>query len=344
MKHEILQREVAIAFQADKTAAQYIALAQFANQYDFDAVSVYCDAPFHPPYAPLMLMAPHLERARLGVAANAPSRIHPIDIAAQTALLADVAKGGIYVGVARGAWLEDHGIEEKQPPIRAIREAVEVIRYMLSGREGGYNGEVYQLAPHVRAPYPLPSPSQSIPILIGTWGRKLCALAGEIADEVKVGGSANPDIVPVIRDYIASGERAAGREAGSVGVVMGAVSVIDEDRDAARQAARRSVALYLPVVAALDPTVQVEPELIARLRVLANQQGWDEAAALISDDLLDRFAFAGNANDMINHASRLFQAGASRVEFGTPHGLTQSETGLRILGEQVLPELHRLWR
>jgi 5,10-methylenetetrahydromethanopterin reductase len=337
MKHEI-----SVAFQTDKTAAQYIALAQFVNQYDFDAVSVYCDAPFHAPYAPLMLMAPHIERARLGVAANAPSRVHPIDIAAQTALLADVTKGGVYIGVARGAWLEDHGIEEKQPPIQAIREAVDVVRYMLSGNDGGYSGQVYQIAPHVRAPYPLPS--QTIPILIGSWGRKLCALAGEIADEVKVGGSANPDIVPVIRQYIAAGEQAAGRETGGVGVVMGAVSVIDEDRESARLAARRSVALYLPVVAALDPTVQVEPELIARLQVLSNQQAWDEAAALISDDLLDRFAFAGKANDMINHASRLFEAGASRVEFGTPHGLTQSETGLRILGEQVLPELYRLWR
>lgn len=339
MKHEI-----SIAFQTDKTAAQYIALAKVVNRYDFDAVSVYCDAPFHPPYAPLMLMAPHIERARVGVAANAPSRIHPIDIAAQSALLADVAKGGVYIGVARGAWLEDHGIEEKQPPIQAIREAVEVIRYMLSGKEGGYHGQVYQIAPHVRAPYPLPSQPIPIPILIGTWGRKLCGLAGEIADEVKVGGSANPDIVPVIRDYIASGERTAGREVGSVGVVMGAVSVIDEDREAARQAARRSVALYLPVVAGLDPTVQVEPELIARLETLANQQAWDEAVALISDDLLDRFAFAGNADDMIHHASRLFEAGAARVEFGTPHGLSQAETGLRILGEQVLPELYRLWR
>jgi len=42
-----------------------------------------------------------------------------------------------------------------------------------------------------------------------------------------------------------------------VGVVIGAVSVIDEDRAAARAAARQTVALYLPVVAPLDPTVAV---------------------------------------------------------------------------------------
>ncbi len=36
----------------------------------------------------------------------------------------------------------------------------------------------------------------------------------------------------------------------------------------------------------------------------------------------------------------LFAAGATRVEFGTPHGLTE-ETGLRLLGEVVLPALRR---
>jgi hypothetical protein len=43
--------------------------------------------------------------------------------------------------------------------------------------------------------------------MIGTWGRGLCAVAGELADEVKVGGSANPAVVPFIRDYIAVGEK-----------------------------------------------------------------------------------------------------------------------------------------
>jgi 5,10-methylenetetrahydromethanopterin reductase len=331
-----MKKEISIAFQTDKSAAQYIALAQLVDQYDFDAVTVYCDAPFQPSFPPLMLMAPHIKRARLGAAAIPPSRIHPIDMASQTALLAELASGGVYLGVARGAWLEDHGISEVKPPIQAIRETVEIVRYLLSGQSGGYQGQVYGLAEGVRATYPLPE--GRIPILIGTWGEKLSALAGEIADEVKVGGSANPDIVPVIQRYIAAGEQKAGRETGSVGVVIGAVSVIDEDREAARAAARRSVALYLPVVAPLDPTVEVEPELVQRLKVLASRHEYDAAAQLISDDLLEKFAFSGNATDFIDHAERLFAAGASRIEFGTPHGL-KPENGIRLLGEKVIPAL-----
>jgi 5,10-methylenetetrahydromethanopterin reductase len=332
-----MTREISIAFQTDKRASEYVALAQLVNQYDFDRVTVYCDAPFHPSFAPLMLMAPHIQRAMIGVSAIPPTRIQPLDIASQIALLADVAQAGVYVGVARGAWLSEHGMTEVKPAITAIRETIDIVRYFLEGRTEGYTGKVYQLAQGVRAPYPLPT--KRIPILIGSWGEKLCALAGEIADEVKVGGSANPDIVPIIKGYIATGEKIAGRETGGVGVVMGAVSVIDDDRVQARAMARRSVALYLPVVAPLDPTVTVDPELVQRLKFHADRHEYDAGANLISDDLLDKFAFSGDANDFIAHAMRLYEAGASRVEFGTPHGLNKPEVGIRLLGEKVVPIL-----
>jgi 5,10-methylenetetrahydromethanopterin reductase len=330
--------EISIAFQTDKTPAQYIALAKLVDQYAFDAISVYNDLPFHPSFSPLMLMAPHIRRARLGVAAVSPSRMAPIDMAANIALLAQVAAGGTYLGISRGAWLRDHGIQEISSPIQAIRECAEIVKAIFSGNFRGYEGQIYCIAPHVKIPYALPE--KPVPLLIGTWGKKLCAVAGELADEVKVGGSANPDLVPVIQSYLATGEQLAGRDAGSVSVVMGTVTVVDEDREMARQAARRSVALYLPVVAPLEPTLKIDPDLIQRLQMLANQQDWETASRQISDDLLGRFAFSGNPHDLIDHAIRLFEAGAGRVEFGTPHGIP-SEKGIRLLGEKVLPSLKK---
>lgn len=333
------EHELSIAFQTNKTPQEYVALAQLVDQYDFDAVTVYCDAPFHPSYGPLLLMAPHITKARIGTAAVSPSRIHPIDIAADASLLAQMASAGTYIGIARGAWLEAHGITELRPPVQAIRESVEIVRYMLEGREGGYQGQIFNIGENVRTPYPLPQ--EQIPILIGTWGRKLCAVAGELADEVKVGGSANPDIVPVIREYIQVGEENVGRQPGSVHVVIGAVSVIDEDRERARALARREVALYLPVVAELDPTVTLDPELVIRLSDHASRHEYEVAGRLISDELMDKFVFSGNVNDFVSHCERLFAAGANRIEFGTPHGI-DAHQGIRLLGEKVLPAL-RHW-
>ncbi len=331
------KRELSIAFQTDKRAQDYIALAKLVNQYAFDAVTVYCDAPYQPSYGPLLLMAPHIQRARLGPAGLPPSRVHPIDIAAQTALLADLAVGGIYIGLVRGGWLADHGISELAPPITAMREAVAIIRKLLAGEPAGMNGRVYQIADHVRAPWPLPA--QRIPLQIGTWGKQLAGLAGEIADEVKIGGSANPEVIPLIADYIAAGERRAGRRRGGLNIVIGAVSVVDDDRNAARWVARKAVALYLPIVSKLDTTIAIDPELMSRVEAQVHAGEPDSAARLIPDAILDRFIFAGSPSDIIEQCARLYEAGAQRVELGTPHGVNEAATGIRLIGEQVIPAL-----
>lgn len=331
------KRELSIAFQTDKRAGEYIALAKLVDQYAFDAVTVYCDAPFHASFGPLLLMAPHISRARLGPSGIPPSRMHPLDIAAGSALLADLAGAGTYLGLVRGGWLAEHGIRELERPIRAMRETIDIIRKLLAGESAGYKGKVFQIADHVRAPYPLPR--KPIPLQIGTWGPKLAALAGEVADEVKIGGSANPDVIPVIADYIAAGEARAGRPKGTVTIVVGAVSVIDEDREAARWTARKSVSLYMPIVSKLDPTLEIDQELMSRVENHVNLGEGDEAARLIPDDTLDRFIFAGNPADIIAHCERLYAAGAQRIELGTPHGITQAATGIRLIGQQVIPAL-----
>ena len=62
-----------------------------------------------------------------------------------------------------------------------------------------------------------------------TWGERTAAWAGTVADEIKVGGSANPDLVPVVR-------RMGGR-AGRTRSSSGCVTVVDED-GAGRASAR----------------------------------------------------------------------------------------------------------
>ncbi|NIV09762.1 MAG: LLM class flavin-dependent oxidoreductase [Aliifodinibius sp.] len=329
--------KLSIAFQTNKTASEYIQLAKLVNQYDFEMVSVYCDAPFHPSFGPLLLMAPYLYKAVLGPAAVSPFRIHPIDIAANTALLSTLAENGIYLGLARGAWLSEHGVREPTSPLAGIREAVFVIQKLLNGESAGLNGKVFQIKNHVSAPYPLPE--KKIPLMIGTWGEKLAEIAGEIADEVKIGGSANPKMVAHLQKFIHQGELRAGKLKGEVGIVMGAVTVVDEDRALARKIAKQEMALYLPVVARLDPTIEIDPELLNRVEEEVRQQNQIRAAELIPDKVLDQFAFAGSPNDLIRRVIDLFEAGASRVEFGTPHGINQ-EIGIRLLGEKVLPGIY----
>jgi 5,10-methylenetetrahydromethanopterin reductase len=257
-------------------------------------------------------------------------------MAGNIALLDHLTGGRAYLGIARGAWLARHGIRELEPPLRAIRESIEIVQRLLSGADDAYEGSVFRLERGVRLPYPVYR--SRVPILIGTWGHKLGAIAGELADEVKLGGCANPGMIPVMQGWIAEGERRAGRPVGGVGVVVGAVTVVDPDSRSAKDRVKRELALYLPVVAGLDLTVQLEPDLLARIRALADAHRYAQAAALISDDLLAKFAFAGSPEEVFRQAQALFEAGARRVEFGTPHGIGPQD-GIQLLGERVLPYL-----
>jgi len=320
-----------IAFQSNKTPSEYQALADQVDRYGFDVVSVYNDLLFQPALGPLLLMAPRLRRAQVGAAALNPYTVHPLEIAGQTALLDLVSGGRAYLGLVRGAWLDRLGIEPVRPR-QTLREAVELVRHLLRRDSRAYEGQVFQLAANTCLQYEPVRPA--VPIMIGTWGKETARVAGQVADEVKIGGSTNGAMVQALRPFIAEGARQAERAEDAVGVCLGAVTVVDEDRERARALARQEVALYLPVVAPLDPST--DPEWLARLRTAERDQGAAGVADLITDEVLERFAFAGNPADVIRQVERIIHAGAARVEFGTPHG-THPPTAIRLLGEQVLP-------
>jgi 5,10-methylenetetrahydromethanopterin reductase len=269
-------------------------------------------------------MAGATERVRLGPSALNPYTLHPVEIAGQIAALDAVSGGRAYLGLVRGTWLKQVGVEAERPLAR-IRDAVEIVRRLLACDRSGFAGEVFSLAPGAGLRYePLRA---EVPLLIGTWAPRLAAYAGTAADEVKVGGSANPDIVPVMRERIRNDR---------VGIVVGAVCVVDEDGAAARRRARAEAALYFGTVAALDPTLAVPASLIAKVDRLVRAGDADAAGAAIPDDVLDRLAFVGTPEQVVRQVEALFDAGASRVELGTPHGLTD-RSGVELLARRVVP-------
>jgi 5,10-methylenetetrahydromethanopterin reductase len=262
-----------------------------------------------------------------------------VNIAGHAALIDEASNGRAYLGLARGAWHDFLGIEPRRP-VRALREAFECTRHLLRRSREPYRGEIFSLAGGDSLRWTIARPD--LPFLLGTWGlATIRACIAEVA-EVKVGGTANPDLVPRYVKEIGSAAGRAGRSADDVGLVLGCVSVVDRDRRAARDAARRKVALYLPVIAALDPTIEIEPARLERIRAATAAYDFAGAGREIPDDLLRRFALAGTPDDVAEQVNALYAAGVARVEFGAPHGLDESE-GLARLGEDVLPILRRTW-
>lgn len=328
-------RELSIAFQSDKPPADYAELAALVEGYGFDTLSIYGDLLFQPPIVPLTVAAGATSRIRLGPASLNPYTLHPVEIAGQIAALDLLSGGRAYLGLSRGAWLGEIGVAQERPLAR-LREAIDVVEHLLAGKREAYSGDCYSLQETHHLKYQVQR--QHVPLLIGSWGPKLVRMAGERASEVKIGGSTNPDVVPLVAGWLREGCPDT-----DCGIVLGAVTFVDADRKFARAMIRREMALYLPVVATLDPTVEIDPELVARMNSLVTQGDQEAAGNLIPDGLLNRFGFSGAPADVIEQSEALFDAGVSRIEFGTPHGMTDVG-GIKLLGTQVLPVLRTMTR
>jgi 5,10-methylenetetrahydromethanopterin reductase len=246
-------------------------------------------------------MARVTERIRLGPAALNPFTLHPYEIAGQIAMLDAVSGGRAYLGLAKGAWLDRLGIDEARP-LSALAESVAIIEALLAGDQSGVAGERFALTPGTALAYP--RIRKRVPLLIGTWGPDTARWAGTVADEVKIGGTANADVVPLVRGWI---------DNSGVRVVTGCVTVVDEDGEWARARAASVVQPYLEVVAQHDPTLEPGQE-----------------------PRLENFCIAGTPAEVAERLVELWDAGVDRVELGTPQGRTPL-AGVDLICERVLP-------
>ncbi len=319
-------RELGLGLLTDKRPGEYAALARIAEAAGFDVVAVFNDLWFQPALPALLEVAAATERVRLGPACLNASTLHPVEIAGQVAALDLASDGRAFLGLAVGAWLDEVGIAPRRP-VQTVAETWEVVSRLLAGDRSGFEGELFRLEPGRSLAY---RPRRaSVPLLVGTWSPRLTAFARERADELKLGGSANPALARLTR------ERLGGAD---LGLVAGAVTVVDPDGRRARAYARARVAPYLAVVAGLDPTLEVDPGLLDALAARLASGDDAGAAALVPDGLLDRFAFAGTPAQVAAQAEALFDAGVTRVEFGSPHGF-EERRGVDLLASEVAPIL-----
>ena len=59
------RREESVAFQGNKTIAEYAALAELAEGFGFGGIGVYADLGFQPAIVPLLTIARHTKRVRI---------------------------------------------------------------------------------------------------------------------------------------------------------------------------------------------------------------------------------------------------------------------------------------
>jgi 5,10-methylenetetrahydromethanopterin reductase len=324
---------VGIAFQGDKSLAEYRELASIVDRYDFETVSVYQDLFYQPPWPALLQFAERTRRPLLGPAVVNPYLTHPVLVAANLALLDQTSRGRAYLGVGRGALFGS--IEHPQPrPLRAMREMVEMVQRLLEGDRTPYRGEIFRASEQAFLRFP--APGRRVPVLLGGWGERTVRLAGEIADVLKVGGCADPDSASWFRKRLDEGARAAGRDPRSVRLAFGAVTVVDRDRNLAESVARRHVAVYVGIVGRMNPAYAPSDSEMRAIDTALASGDEEGAGRALSPESLRRFSCFGAPDDVALRIRALFDAGVDLFELGTPHGADERQS-IRMLGDEVLP-------
>ena len=106
-------------------------------------------------------------RSAIGPACLNPFTTHPVEIAAQVAAFDVASQGRAFLGLARGSWLGELGIDQGNAP-EAVAEAAAVVAALLNGDRSGVGGQRFSLPPGAALRQrPL---RESVPLLIGTWG------------------------------------------------------------------------------------------------------------------------------------------------------------------------------
>ena len=249
---------------------------------------------------------------------------HPSLTACAIATLEDLAPGRIILGLGGGHEQPDfYGVERKHP-MAAVREAVAVCRGMWRGEEVTFEGRVIRVYGARLNFHSAPD----IPILIAARGHGMLRLAGEIAD---VAHMASWFInVTDFQNNLASiraGASRAGRSLADLEIDVSIPVCIAKDRERARRAARRLAGQAILWMAGQDQYSRDRPDwrppseftvpsdVIEALRTRWNMweqpQLPDELAALISDEVLDQFAVAGEAEEC---AERMVQIVRERPE------------------------------
>jgi 5,10-methylenetetrahydromethanopterin reductase len=278
--------------------------------------------------AVLAACALNSDRITLGTAVTSPMLRHPAVLASMFATLSEVSGGRIVAGLGPGGFEVATELRVTTPsPLGAMRESVEVLRALMSGRTISLDGG--RFFPVVGAK--LSFRSASVPVYLAGRGPRMIELAGEIADGVITHGLAEP-YLQMVGERVRRGARRAGRDPGDCIVSLMFEVAVDRDVDRARDALRARC-LYMvggEYAQELVPLYGLDPGAVSPVRAAVRARD-PNAAKLIDDGMVDAFSVAGSPDRIAEKLAELGEAGVESVILSPGLGVDRST--ITTLGE-----------
>ncbi len=317
---------------------QMPAVARFADELGFDGIWTFETS--HEPYLPLVLAAEHSRHLSIGTSIAVAFPRSPT-ITAQIAWdLARYSNGRFILGL--GTQVKGHnerrfGVKWERP-VDKMRDYILAVRAVWDAWQNrarlNYQGEFYKLT--LMTPFFSPAPHEysEIPIFVAGVNRRMCELAGELCQGFHVHPlHTTRYIEEKILPHIQTGLAKSGRDRSAI-ELSSSIFVIptDDGLQAAKYEAevRQQIAFYASTPP-YRPVFELEGwgAVADRLKALAAQGKWNDMPALVSDEMLDRFAVRGSWAELPALLRQRYSGLLDRVSYYFPLVPGENQAGWR---------------
>ncbi len=289
-------------------------------------------------YVGLALAALNSTRIRLGCAVTNAYTRHPGLTAVGIASVDELSHGRAVLGLGAGGLVLTLLQVEQRLPVQTCRSAVESIRRYLGGDPPRGSGPPAPADKNVRLDFPARA---GLPIFIAATGRKMLALAGEVADGVIVNVGAHEACVEAALAAVEAGAALGRRPPEALERLCWLQGcALSADRQAALKAVKATAALVLGNSPAwMLEAMEIDEHAAQEIRRVYYTEGAPAAAELVTDEMADKFTIAGTPLQAIRKLQRLGAQGFDEIIFLIEESGENVREAMRVLAETVVVAL-----
>lgn len=288
-------------------------------------------------YVSLAIISAYTERIKFGPGVTNPYLVHPVVTAQAVATLNEIAPGRVVCGVGVGDKITLQMVDiEQTKPLATIKESVQIIREISSGKTLEMQGEIFKIT-GAKLNFRV---ANTVPIYVGAQGPKMLALAAEIGDGVLINASHSKDVETAMK-FICEGAEKANKELDYLRISAYTSFSIASDHEKAFKA-------VVPVVAYI---VSGSPEMILERHgisvELARKIGealvhgqWKEAFSHVNNDMVEAFSICGTPETCVEKIAKLVKIGVNQIVAGSPIGPNMRKS-INMIATEVFPHFKK---
>jgi 5,10-methylenetetrahydromethanopterin reductase len=306
-----------------------VGTAKAIEELEYDNIWIPDERFYREAYVKLALCALNTERVKLGTGVTDPYSRHPALTAVAIATVDEVSGGRTILGMGAGASGFETLCIERRKPALAIREAVKVIRDLLKGKEVSYDGQIVKVR---RAKLNFEA-KHNIPIYIAGRGPKILKLAGEVADGAIIGGLISREGLKYAFKQVEKGVKKSARHREAVDIVSWSTLAMSDRGDEAKKLLKPMVVTIMRISEPILDSIGIEENVSkpilheynrAYASGLTKHEAELKATKFVSNELVNKFAFAGSPDEIIDEIEELQRAGVRQVVILPRPGLGKS--------------------